>query len=771
MASAIIVFSHLRWDMLFQRPRHLLSRFARHNQIVLFEEPVYSEGDAFVESWSPAPNVLICRPHTPVNMPGFHDDQLPYLQKLLRQVLRGLQQVQDRIAWFYTPMALPLLQEFEARLVVYDCTDDQAALKNAPKQLQQRENALLKLADIVFAGGPSLYRARHSRHPNVHCVPNSVDAGAFLQSLDRSNSHPAHKDIPGPRLGYYGVIDERVDLELLCKVADAHPMWQIVLVGPLSGIDAASLPCRTNIHYLGEHPVEAIPQFLAGWDVCMLPFVVNESTRCLNPIQTLEYMAAELPIVATPVPDVAEIHGDIVAVAAGARDFVAACEAALLATREEALRRVEAMRERLAATSWDATADHIRGLFESASSRHADRTLLPPDSAGLDEAAEAAPNVNRLRRHEPVRYVKTVIIGAGPTGLSAAFHLGHDALLLDKNPMVGGWGRSIRDRGFTFDYAGHIMLSNDPYVLELYDVLLGSNVHWQEGKAWIHTAAGQAPFPFEGGLPGLPPQGGAAALPRSAAASRPARFGYPRRGGFQALMSAFVPHIKGTIELNAEMTALSPARRLITLADGRRYEYENLISTIPLPLLVRMAREEAPDEVRQAAERLRHMSVRCINLGIGRAGITDKHWIYYPEGAVFHRIFMQGNASPECNPPGSFGIICEVGYHPAVKPLPTDGQDLIERCVRDCIRVGLLREDDRIVAANEADIPYAYVVHDEDKAANVSLLREWLGGHDIVLAGRYGEWADHNSDHAFIAGKKAAEALKWVERKNALVAD
>jgi UDP-galactopyranose mutase len=873
MASAIIVFSHLRWDFVFQRPQHLLSRLAQHYRIVFIEEPKYDEKDAYLKTYTPAPNVLVCQPHTPVNMPGFHDDHLPHLQKLVRQVVRDYD---DHIAWFYTPMALPLLQEIHPRLVVYDCMDELAAFKNAPKQLVQRESALLKVADIIFTGGRSLYRSKLDRHPNVHCFPSSVDASHFVQALDRANSHPAHKDIPGPRLGFFGVIDERFDADLIGKVADAHTQWQIVLVGPVVKIDPATLPQRPNIHYLGPQPYEALPQFLAGWDVCLLPFALNESTRFISPTKTLEYMAAELPIVSTPVADVADIYGDIVAIAPDAPLFVAACEAALLAGPEVHAERVEKMRAVLSTTSWDATAESMRRLMESTPRRIEE---APP----VEEPEEVASNVNRLRQHEPIRYARTVIIGAGPTGLSAAYHLGHDAVLLDKNSMVGGWCRSIRDNGFTFDYAGHIMFSNDPYVLELYELLLGSNVHWQDREAWVYSKNVYTRYPFQGALYGLPPEvirecilgaiearfgsatmaaaqtitptavrendccaDGGDALPASNVASlekrgpanfeefiyqvwgagiarhfaipynrklwavpltemetswlggrvplpnleeiidgalqpvaRPmgpnARFGYPLRGGFQALMSGFVPHIKGTIELNADVIGVSPKQRLIMLADGRRYQYDSLISTMPLPQLVRMIGDEAPAEVKQAAQGLRHVSVRCVNIGIGRENITDKHWIYYPEDTVFHRIFVQGNASPECNAPGGFGFTCEITYSPDLKPLPATGQELIDRCVQDCINVGFIRGDDEIIAANEIDMPYAYVVYDHARAQNVETIKSWFSQHDIVLAGRYSEWEYYNSDHAFIAGKKAAEAVaaesKWGAWRKSAVAE
>jgi protoporphyrinogen oxidase len=179
---------------------------------------------------------------------------------------------------------------------------------------------------------------------------------------------------------------------------------------------------------------------------------------------------------------------------------------------------------------------------------------------------------------------------------------------------------------------------------------------------------------------------------------------------------------------------------------------------MPLPELIKLIGPEAPDEVRAAARGLRHISVRCVNIGVAREAITDKHWIYYPEDTIFHRIFVQGNASPHCNPPGGFGLTCEISYSPW-KPLPLDGQALIDRCIDDCIKVEMLRPDDKIITASLVDMPYAYVIYDQARAANVATVKDWLARYDIVLAGRYSEWEYYNSDHAFIAGKKAAEAV------------
>jgi protoporphyrinogen oxidase len=241
-----------------------------------------------------------------------------------------------------------------------------------------------------------------------------------------------------------------------------------------------------------------------------------------------------------------------------------------------------------------------------------------------------------------------------------------------------------------------------------------------------------------------------------------ARFGYPKKGGFQALVSGFLPHIRGKVELNADVVQVLPSEHAVALADGRRIKYEHLISTMPLPELVKLIGPEAPEEVRAAARGLRHISIRCVNIGIARENVTDKHWIYYPEDSIFHRIFVQGNASPECNAPGGFGFTCEISYSPW-KPLPVDGDALIQRCIEDCIKVGMMNADDKIMVANQVDMPYAYVVYDHQRAHNVATVRDWLIQHDIILAGRYSEWEYYNSDHAFLAGRKAADTVRALQ--------
>lgn len=359
----LIVFCHLRWDFVFQRPQHLMTRLAEHYKILFIEEPMHTEGEARLEKTDVAPNITVCRPHTPIQQFGFHDDQLPTLQALLAKLVP---QDEAPIVWFYTPMALPLLQVFKPSKVVYDCMDELAMFKNAPKQLLQRESALLNIADVVFTGGPSLYQSKRDRHANAHCFSSSVDARHFRQALDRELSHPEQAHIAHPRLGFYGVIDERFDVDLVSSMADAHPEWQIVLVGPVVKIDPATLPKQPNVHYMGQRTYDQLPQFLAGWDVCLLPFAMNDSTKFISPTKVLEYMAAELPSVSTPITDVKVPYGDVVEIAASHTDFIAACERQLALGDDERQAMVTRMREVVAGTSWDLTASRMHALIGSA---------------------------------------------------------------------------------------------------------------------------------------------------------------------------------------------------------------------------------------------------------------------------------------------------------------------------------------------------------------------------------------------------------------------
>jgi len=361
--QSLIVFSHLRWDFVYQRPQHLMSRLARHYRIVFFEEPQPGGGSVTDVRWEtsqPLPQLTVVRPLMPIAEPGFHQADITPLRRKLYELR---QQHPAHWVWLYTPMAMPLLDALNPLAVVYDCMDELSAFMNPPPQLIDHERALLQRADLVFTGGPSLYEAKRRRHPDVHCFPSSVDIGHFRQALNRNLAYAAHRRLPGPRLGYFGVLDERLDFGLVAALADAHPDWQIVLVGPVAKIDPDSLPRRDNIHYVGQQPYAALPSFLASWDLCLMPFAMNASTRFISPTKSLEYMAAELPIVSTPVPDVVAQHADVITIAGTPAAFIEGCERALTMPAAERQTRIRRMRYKLARTSWDATAQQMQALM------------------------------------------------------------------------------------------------------------------------------------------------------------------------------------------------------------------------------------------------------------------------------------------------------------------------------------------------------------------------------------------------------------------------
>jgi UDP-galactopyranose mutase len=363
---SIVVFSHLRWNFVYQRPQHLVSRLAARRPVLFIEEPELDrEGPARWERSSPHPNVTVLKPRTAIDAFGFHADQLPALEPLIAE-LGGELADRTLVAWLYTPMALPLAEALGPEAIVYDCMDELSLFLGAPPELLSREAALLECADVMFTGGPSLYRAKRTRHRNVHCFPSSVDAAHFRQAREGMAEADDQASIPHPRLGFYGVIDERLDLPLLDAVAQARPEWQIALVGPVVKIDPASLPRRPNIHYFGQRRYEELPRYLAGWDVCLLPFARNDATRFISPTKTLEYMAAELPIVSTPIADVAEPYADIVYLGSTPEEFLAGCEAALTARSEERDERSTRMRRVLAGTSWDVTVAAMEKLLAAA---------------------------------------------------------------------------------------------------------------------------------------------------------------------------------------------------------------------------------------------------------------------------------------------------------------------------------------------------------------------------------------------------------------------
>jgi glycosyltransferase involved in cell wall biosynthesis len=360
--NSLVVFSHLRWNFVYQRPQHLLSRLAKRWRVIFVEEPVLKADRNELEVFEPAPNVQVWRPHVTGDAPGFHDDHLPALQKMVSDAMRE-NQVSDYWVWFYTPMALPLANGLTPRGIVYDCMDELSHFRGAPRQLVQRENALFKIADLVFTGGRSIYNNKRSRHPDVHCFPSSVDARHFRET---QGEHPLHAEIPRPRLGYCGVIDERINLNLIDAIAKARPEWNVVMVGPTAKIDPADLPRHDNIHWLGQQGYEDLPKFIKGWDVCLMPFALNDATKFISPTKTLEYMACGKPAVSTSIRDVVEPYGHVVRIADTPEGFIADIEMIMARTHEEQEEHQRELAEIVARTSWDNTANAMAELIVQA---------------------------------------------------------------------------------------------------------------------------------------------------------------------------------------------------------------------------------------------------------------------------------------------------------------------------------------------------------------------------------------------------------------------
>ena len=361
----LVCLSHLRWDFVYQRPQHLLSRCAKERRVFFFEEPILDGGPARLDVSQRENGVWVVVPHLPVSLNGDMDA----VQQTLIDGLFAEQQIEQYILWYYTPMAISFTRHLEPLAIVYDCMDELSAFRGAPPTLRRREAELFARADLVFTGGQSLYEAKRHQHPNVYAFPSSIDKKHFAKARKSIQDPPDQAKIPHPRLGFYGVLDERLDIDLLKGVAEARPHWQIVMIGPVVKIDPADLPRLPNIHYLGGKSYKDLPTYLAGWDVAALFFARNESTRFISPTKTPEYLAAGKPVVSTSIRDVVRPYGEqrLVRIADRVTDFInAAAEVGMekkidKKSKSEWLRRVDAF---LAENSWDQTWAQMSDLIE-----------------------------------------------------------------------------------------------------------------------------------------------------------------------------------------------------------------------------------------------------------------------------------------------------------------------------------------------------------------------------------------------------------------------
>lgn len=313
----LICFSHLRWNFLYQRPQHLLSRAARRWRVWYIEEPIWNDSSTpslLVKPISQQLSVVV--PHLPH---GTGPDEAIRLQRMLIDQLLTDQHIHNYALWYYTPMALPFSDHLRPQFTVYDCMDELSAFLGAPPRLIEEEKRLLNRADVVFTGGYSLYEAKQKRHPQVYAFPSCIDFDHFAQArhglteseLEQPSlpNPPDQQDIDEPRIGYSGVIDERLDLSLIAELAQRRPNWQFIFLGPVAKINPGDLPQGPNLHYLGMKAYDELPAYFSNWQVAMMPFAINEATRYISPTKTPEYLAAGLPVVSTPIRDVLRTYG------------------------------------------------------------------------------------------------------------------------------------------------------------------------------------------------------------------------------------------------------------------------------------------------------------------------------------------------------------------------------------------------------------------------------------------------------------------------------
>jgi len=381
----------LRWDFVYQRPQHLLSRCAKERRVFFIEEPIYGNCSMRLEVREADPGVHVVVPHLP---DGLRSEIAinAVIKEMTRQFFTE-QGINEYIFWYYTPMALRFTEQFKPIASVYDCMDELSAFKGANSKLPALEKQLFSQVDLVFTGGQSLYEVKRNQHPNVYAFPSSIDASHFGKARKAVADPEDQANIPHPRLGFFGVIDERFDIELLDEVAAKRPDWNFVIIGPIVKIDPDALPKHSNIHYLGGKKYSELPEYLAGWDVALLLFARNESTRFISPTKTPEYLAAGKPVISTSIKDVVRPYGEmkLVEITDTADEFIAAAEKILSRSdRSEWLQKVDAFLENI---SWDKTWAQMSELIDEVIERKRPTRALPLN--GMSQRAGVAAAITR----------------------------------------------------------------------------------------------------------------------------------------------------------------------------------------------------------------------------------------------------------------------------------------------------------------------------------------------------------------------------------------
>jgi len=336
--KTIICFSHLTWDRnLFQRPQQLMLRFSKRFNVLYVSG--YSCRQFFIDlfrrkkthSYHVTDNLAV---YSPFALPPIkkYSSITIRLNKILLSFLvkRRLKKLKfkDPILWIYHPRYIDAIGKFKEELIIYDCMDDFTSLLSDYEDRERNikdERALLKKADMVFAGGYSIAELKRDSREHIHVFPSAVEIYHFKKARSDNLEMPDDiTDIPHPILGYWGAIDERVDHELLKRLAMKHPEWSIVLLGPIvrhKAGDLSYLKEIKNIFWLGPKDYSLLPNYAKAFDVCLIPFVLSREGKFLSPTKTLEYLATGKPVVSTPITDVVRFYDGVVGIADGPDEF------------------------------------------------------------------------------------------------------------------------------------------------------------------------------------------------------------------------------------------------------------------------------------------------------------------------------------------------------------------------------------------------------------------------------------------------------------------
>jgi UDP-galactopyranose mutase len=453
----ILCFSHLRWNFIYQRPQHLLTRFSQESRVFFWEESVQDAAvDYYDISKQTDRDVWVIVPHL---TPGKSAEQNnAALQNLLHQLLVSME-LKKYATWYYSPMALEFSSQLSPALVVYDCMDELSGFRFAPENLKSNEAKLFKKADIVFTGGHHLYSAKKHLHNNIHPVPSSIDKSHFSQARKQLTAPFDQAGIPHPRIGFYGAVDERFDVQLLQGLANRRANWQFVIVGPVVKIDPATLPENTNIHYLGAKEYQELPQYLSGWDIAMMPFAINESTTYISPTKTPEYLAGGKPVISTAIRDVVVPYGEqqLVHIVNTADEFISAAENIFAERdRKEWLNKTDKFLDDI---SWEKTWQKMNTLM-------------------MQTLQMKYPAPPPLRKKTTFDYL---VVGAGLAGATLAERLasqsGKKILLVDKRNHIGGNTYDYFDNEgiLVHKYGPHIFHTNSKEVFDY----LGQFTAWR----------------------------------------------------------------------------------------------------------------------------------------------------------------------------------------------------------------------------------------------------------------------------------------------------